>query len=33
VIKSFKEDFARLILEQRRIPKGFSNEIAKIARP
>ena len=32
MIKSFKGDFARLILEQRRIPKGFPNEIAKIAR-
>jgi len=32
VIKSFKGDFARLILERRRIPKGFSTEIAKIAR-
>jgi proteic killer suppression protein len=32
VIRSFKGDFARMILDERRIPKGFPTSFAKIAR-
>ena len=32
MIRSFKGDFARIILNDRRVPKGFPTDIAKIAR-
>jgi proteic killer suppression protein len=32
VIRSFKGDLARMILDERRIPKGFPTSFAKIAR-
>jgi toxin HigB-1 len=32
MIRSFRGAFAELILEQRRVPKGFPNDIAKVAR-
>jgi toxin HigB-1 len=32
MIRSFHGPFAELILEQRRVPKGFPSEIAKVAR-
>jgi proteic killer suppression protein len=32
MIRSFRGAFAELILEQRRVPKGFPSDIAKVAR-
>jgi toxin HigB-1 len=32
VIKSFKGEFAKLILCERRVPKGFPPDVAKVAR-
>jgi toxin HigB-1 len=32
MIKSFKGDFAALILAKRRVPKGFATDIANVAR-
>jgi proteic killer suppression protein len=33
MIKSFRGALAELILQQRRVPKGFPTDIAKVARP
>jgi proteic killer suppression protein len=32
MIRSFKGDFARLVLRERRVPKGFPDRIAQVAR-
>ena len=32
MIRSFKGDFARIILNDRGVPKGFPTDIAKVAR-
>jgi proteic killer suppression protein len=32
VIKSFKGEFAKLILSERRVPKGFPPDVAKVIR-
>ena len=32
MIKSFKGEFARLVLTERRVPNGFPPDVAKIAR-
>jgi toxin HigB-1 len=32
VIRSFKGDLARIILNDRRVPKGFPTDFAKVAR-
>jgi proteic killer suppression protein len=32
MIRSFRGDFAELIFEQRRVPKGFPTDVAKVAR-
>lgn len=32
MIRSFRGDFARTILNDRRVPKGFPTDIAKVAR-
>jgi proteic killer suppression protein len=32
MIKSFQGEFARLILQDRRVPKGFPGNVARVAR-